>query len=89
MISFGLRHTRTPKAKENSGELSNLPIVSNVLVNHTGPKLWTGPYRHINLEGETAIVQLRRGRRIFRSTCVKACITSILCNARADTGHES
>ena len=77
-INFALRHTPTPKAKEKSAELYNLPSGAPVLVYRTTTKLWEGPFKFISIDGETVVVQLARGRRIFRRTCVKPWIKSRL-----------
>ena len=49
-----------------------------MLVYRTTTKLWEGPFKFISIDGETVVVQLARGRRIFRSTCVKPWIKSRL-----------
>lgn len=71
VLAFGLRHKTGGKGKEMSERLLKLPAGSPVLVYRTKPKEWTGPHKFISVRGETAVVQLDRGRRIFRSTCVK------------------
>ena len=55
-ISFALKHTSSPKAKETSAELFNLPSGAPVLVYRTTSKLWEGPFKFISMEGETVIV---------------------------------
>lgn len=70
-IAFALRHPSSPKAKELSQRLLDLPAGSPVLVYRTKTKQWEGPYKYIAIEGETVTIQLPRGRKIFRTTCVK------------------
>ena len=75
-LAFALRHPSSPKSKETSLALQNLPSGSLVLVYRTKSKRWEGPFRYISCEGETVVVQLQRGRRIFRTTCVKPWVKS-------------
>ena len=77
-IKFALTHTNSPKAKEQSAYLRNLPSGALVLVYRTTTKGWEGPFHFISIEGETVVVQLHQGRRIFRSTCVRPWQKSIL-----------
>lgn len=86
-IAFAIRHPSNPKAKEMSSRLRDLPSRSPVLVWRTKPKLWEGPFRFISVEGETAVVQLNRGRRIFRTSCVKPWIRSLLTEPNTTTAH--
>ena len=53
-----------------------------MLVYRTVSKKWEGPFRYISCEGETVVVQLDVGRKIFRTTCVKPYVL-------ADFGHQS
>lgn len=76
-VAFALRHPSGPKAKEASAALQNLPPGSKVMVYRTKSKSWEGPFRFIDCEGETAVIQLPRGRRVFRSVCVKPWIHPI------------
>lgn len=43
----------------------------------TKPKCLEGPF-FISVTGETTVVLLNRGRIIFRKTCVKPLVTSII-----------
>lgn len=70
-ITFALKHPSSPKAKEHSKLLMDLPAGSPILVYRTTSKKWEGPFKFISIEGETAVIQLHRGRKIFRSTCIK------------------
>lgn len=80
-LAFGLKHTAGPKGVEQSECLRQLPAGSPVLVFRTASKLWEGPFDFISVSGETAVVQTKRGRRIFRSTCVKPYVRSQLNDA--------
>lgn len=40
----------------------------------TGPKKWQGPYKFMNIDGETVVVQLESGRKILRSNCVRPAV---------------
>lgn len=91
-IQFGLRHTGGPKGDEASTRLRQLPAGSPVLVYRTTTRKWEGPFIFISVEDETAIVQTGRGRRIFRSNCVKPTTPSALdddeINAREEQNDE-
>lgn len=78
MIYFGLKHSNSPKAREAGKERDKLPIGSKVLVFRDAAKAWTGPFLLIDLQGETVVVQIPRGRRIFRTTRVRPWRLSIL-----------
>lgn len=69
---FALKHTRTPKGKESSLDLHDLPAGAPVFVWRESSDSWEGPYLFINIEGETVVVQLPHGRKLSRSTVVKA-----------------
>lgn len=71
-ISFAMKHTGAPKAKEHDAALHNLPYGAPVYVYRDKPANWTGPFPFIQIDGSTVVVQLPHGRRIFRSTAVKA-----------------
>ena len=70
-IAFALRHPISAKARDQSTKLMALPSGSPVLVYRTTTKTWEGPFKFISCENETVVVQLSKGRRIFRTTCVK------------------
>lgn len=70
-LAFALRHPSGPKAKEVSAQLRRLPPGAAVLVYRTVSNRWERPFQFVSCDDETVIVQLPRGRRIFRSTCVK------------------
>lgn len=59
-VKYTLRHPSSPKAKEMSKRLRELPEGSPVLVYRTHSKRWEGPYRSISVEGEAAVIQLER-----------------------------
>lgn len=77
-VAFALGHPGGSKGKEASSRLLALPAFSLVFVYRTKTKRWEGPSRLISVDGVTSTVQLHRGRRIFRSTCVKSVVSSIL-----------
>lgn len=52
--------------------LEDLPAGARVPVYRTTTSKWEGPFMMISRAGEIVVVQTRRGRSIFRSTCVKA-----------------
>lgn len=60
--------------------MTHFPSGSPVLVYRKTTKKWEGPFRFIYIDGETAVVQLRRGRNIFWSTCIKPWTRSQLQN---------
>lgn len=69
-ISFGLRQTSFPKAKEWPALLRELSAGSPVVVFTSVITSSEGPFKFIYIEGEAAVVQTPRDRKIFRSTCV-------------------
>lgn len=77
-IEFGIRNFKGPRAFVQSAVLRNLAAGAYVRVYRKKTKQCDGTYTFISVEGETAIVQMTRGRRIFRSTCVRPCIRSQL-----------
>lgn len=77
-LAFALKHTSGPKAKEMSERLRDLPSRSPVLVYRKITKKWDGPFKYVSDDNETAVVQLRRGRKIVRTTCVKTWVRSQL-----------
>ena len=70
-LAFGLRHTCSPKSKEQEEDLRNLPYGSSVLVFRDKPKTWEGPFPFVSIDGNTVVVQLPHRRKIFRLTAVK------------------
>lgn len=77
-VSFGLKHRRGPIRKEHSNELSKLPARSPLYMFRQKSNKWEGPFSFIQLEGETDVVQMPAGRKIFRSHVVKAKVPSDL-----------
>lgn len=61
---------------EAISELRKLPDRSPVYVYREKSKKWEGPFPCIQVGGETAVVQLPSGRKIFRSTVVKPVVRS-------------
>lgn len=47
-----------------------------VWVYRTNTKKWEVKHRFISIDGEEFVIQLARGRRMFRSTCIKPHISS-------------
>lgn len=58
--------------------MMDVPVGAPVLIYKTQYKTWEGPWRFIYIDGKAVIVQLERGRRIFRYTCVKLIVRSHL-----------
>lgn len=59
-------------------EMGKLPIGSEVLVPRQNSNSRTGPFRMMNLDGETVVIQLPKGRIIVRSSCVRPYTRSAL-----------
>lgn len=70
-IVLGLKHRTGTKVLEASLSLRTLPADSKISVWRTMPKLWDGPHTLISNDGETAFLEMKRGRRIFVSHCVR------------------
>lgn len=66
-----MRHTGGPKGKERSEELNKLASGAHELVYRTTSRTWEGPFIFIRISGEAVVVQLKHGRPIFRSNCIK------------------
>lgn len=75
-VSFGLKRHHGPVGKEASSELYKLPSGAQVLVYRQNSQKWEGPFTFIHIDGETVVVQLPSGRRIFRSSVVKPVVRS-------------
>lgn len=71
-VAFALRHPSSPKAKEHEENLNKLPSGSPVLVYRERSRSWEGPFSLVHVEGSTAVIQLPKGRKIFRTTVVKS-----------------
>lgn len=90
-VAFGLRHSGGPKAKESSEELSRLPAGSPVYVYRNTNKKWDGPFPFIQIHGETVVVQMPSGRKVFRSNVVRSSVPPLLTNEKLqvrDLGSE-
>ncbi len=70
-VAFGMKHYRGPKGKEYNAELNKLPAGAPVYVYRDRSKSWEGPFPFLNIDGETVVVQLPKGRKLFRSCVVK------------------
>lgn len=77
-ISFRLTHPCGPNRMEYSEELRKLPAAEDLLDYRTTTRSWEWPFTFIIMDGETVVVQISRGRLIFRSNCVKQMIPSCL-----------
>lgn len=64
-LAFALRHPSVPIGKEASARLQDLPPGSKVLIYRTKPNRWEGPYNFVSVDGETVVLQLNHGRKIF------------------------
>lgn len=84
-INFALNHPNMPKGNETSKDLTHLPSGTPVLVYRQKSKYWEGSVKFISMKGETVVVQLQRGRRIFRSNCIKPWVKSELSNTTDPT----
>lgn len=70
-VAFGLKKICHPIGNESSEKLRQLPAGSPVLVYRNKTKGWEGPFTFIHIQGETAVIQLPSGRKIFRSNVIK------------------
>ena len=77
-VAFGLRTSGLPVSNEQEQELIKLPAGSPVLIYRNADKKWEGPFPFISIDGNTVVVQLPRGRKIFRSNAVKPAVPSNL-----------
>ena len=76
--AFRLRkYNKSPKGKEHSQKLRSFPAGSDVRVYRDTTKKWEGPFKFIEISGETALVQTACGRKIFCSTAVKPVTESL------------
>ena len=70
-IAFAKKHTHSPKGKASNAEIHKLPAGAPVRVWRESLNSWEGPFPFISIDGETVIVQLPHGRKLFRSTVIK------------------
>lgn len=68
-IVFGLEKTSETKAVESLAVLNELLAGSTVLNFRTKPNLWESPFTFVTIFIEKVIVQTKRDRQIYRSTC--------------------
>lgn len=73
-VQFALKY-RGPFGKEH-GDLDSMQFGAKVLVYRETTSKWEGPFKFIFKDGETVVVELKHGRRIFRSTVVKPYVSS-------------
>lgn len=88
-IAFGLKHSGGQKGKESSAILHELPAGSPVLLYREVTKSWEGPFQFVSVSGETAVIQTPRGRRIFRTSCVRPWTKPKWTSDTSHTQHES
>lgn len=55
-LASALNHQSSPRAKDVSKRLHDLPRSPKVLVYRTASKPWEGPFRYVSAEGETGVV---------------------------------
>lgn len=70
-MSIPPRHPISAKENKKSSYLYEMPSGSLVIVYRSAMNKWEGPFRFISCEGEDMVVPLKRGTRIFISTCIK------------------
>ena len=73
-VQFGLRY-KGPYGRERK-DLFNLPHGAPILIYRNKTEKWEGPFKFISIEGDTVVVQLPHGRKIFRSHVVKPYLRS-------------
>ena len=68
-VSLGMKY-RGPFGKERS-DLDNIYFGAPVRVYRETSKTWEGPHKFVSKDGETVVVQMPHGHRIFRSHVVR------------------
>lgn len=76
-ISFAMKHTNAPKGLESSIPLRDLLGGAPVIWREKSDS-WEGPFPFVHIDGETVVVHLPHGRKLFRSTVVKPTNDSIM-----------
>ena len=69
-MQFALRY-KGPYGKERQ-DLDKLNFEASVRVYREKSREWNGPFKFISKEGETIVVQMPHGRRIFRSNVLRS-----------------
>lgn len=64
-MAHGLKHTKEKKGLETSRKLIHLYAGSLVLVYQTKRKEWEGSFKFMHIDGDTVIVEMNNGRRLF------------------------
>lgn len=77
-LAFSTCQPSGTKAVESSEKLRKLLAGSSVLVYRVYEKKWKGLFKLLSVEGETAVVQIDRGRWLLHSHCVIPWIASHL-----------
>jgi hypothetical protein len=67
-VSYGFKH-RGPVGRER-GDLERLHFGAKIAI-YRDDKGWTGPERFVSLDGDTVVVQMFNGRKLFRSSVIK------------------
>jgi hypothetical protein len=79
-VQFGL-HYKGPFGNERQ-DLDALQFGAEVSVYRAASGRWEGPFRFVSKEGETVVVELANGRKIFRSNAVRPWrVTADTCRA--------
>lgn len=68
--SHSYSSTHPAQNQKQSQILMDLPSGSPILLYRPITKKWDGPFKFISVDKETAVVQLRRGQKIFRTSSV-------------------
>lgn len=71
-LAIRLKYEHGSKGVEASSKMRELAPASPVLVYRSSTRGWEGPFKFVNIEEGTAVVQLKHGRKTFRSICVKS-----------------
>ena len=74
-VSFALCHPRKAEAQKQEEELRKLPAGSPVMVYRPKSKKWEGPFPMVSIDDGIVVVQMPRGRKLFRSSLVKSVST--------------
>lgn len=71
--AFRSEHLSEQKEKQNSQLLQSLPTGSPVHVYRYISKKWARPFPLIQVKGETAVIQITSGRKIYSKCCRGTC----------------
>lgn len=73
------------KCEEASVPLRKLPPRSPVFLYRHSSKTWEGPFNILHIEGETDVIHMRYGRKLFSYACMKPFVEP----AETSTGKEA